>query len=126
MAIGEARFQLRNSYNLVQARQYARQMAREMGFDLTDQTRIATAVSEVGRQMLNRTGRGEVVFRVVIVGSQRLFECTCLAGRELEGAFAPEAQSPLSGVGRLMDACQIKPREGDQVAVTMRKELPRP
>ena len=41
--------ELRTEHDVVLARQRARQVARLLGFDAQEQTRIATAVSEVAR-----------------------------------------------------------------------------
>ena len=46
------------------ARQRARQIAALLGFDAQDQTRIATAVSEIARNAFRYAGGGEVEFAV--------------------------------------------------------------
>src|SRR3954463_10349283 len=46
-------------------RQRGREVAAAVGMEGQDQVRIATALSEVGRQLLARTGSAEVVFRFV-------------------------------------------------------------
>jgi anti-sigma regulatory factor (Ser/Thr protein kinase) len=48
----------------VLARQRARQIAGLLGFESQDQTRIATAVSEMARNALNYAGGGKVEFLV--------------------------------------------------------------
>src|SRR5215475_3248183 len=50
--------------DVVLARQRARQIARLLGFDAQDQTRIATAVSEIARNAFRYAGGGRVEFRV--------------------------------------------------------------
>src|ERR1700683_666921 len=44
----------------VAARQRARQIARLLGFETQDQTRISTAVSEIARNAFNYAGSGRV------------------------------------------------------------------
>lgn len=56
--------------DIVRARQTARQLARELGFGSTDQAKIATAVSELARNIVVYAKKGEIVCRVV-VHSQR-------------------------------------------------------
>src|SRR3954454_25062045 len=51
-------------YDVVLARQRARQVAGLLGFDAQDQTRIATAVSEVARNAFQYAGGGKVEFLV--------------------------------------------------------------
>jgi len=48
------RFKLLSSSDVVMARQFARGTSRGTGFSLTDQTRMATAVSEVARRAPGR------------------------------------------------------------------------
>jgi serine/threonine-protein kinase RsbT len=53
--------------DIVAARQRARDVARALGFGMVDQSRIATAVSELSRNVVRYAtgGRGEVVIRVL-------------------------------------------------------------
>src|SRR5215203_477495 len=55
---------------IVAARQLARDTARALGFGLVDQSRIATAVSELARNVVRYAtdGRGEAVIRPLPVG----------------------------------------------------------
>ena len=48
--------------DIVHARQRARQLADLLGFDAQDQTRIATAVSEIARNAFQYAGGGKVEF----------------------------------------------------------------
>src|SRR5215831_8756723 len=50
--------------DVVLARQRARQIAQLLGFDAQDQTRIATAVSEIARNAFSYAGGGRVDFRI--------------------------------------------------------------
>src|SRR5579863_3218979 len=49
-------------HDTVAARQRARQIARLLGFDSQDQTRISTAVSEIARNAFTYAGGGRVEF----------------------------------------------------------------
>jgi serine/threonine-protein kinase RsbT len=51
--------------DVVTARQRARSMGGELGFTSTDLTLLATAISEVARNITAYAGEGEVVLRVV-------------------------------------------------------------
>ena len=50
--------------DVVLARQHARFIAERLGFDVQDQTRLATAVSEVARNAFIYAGRGQVEFQI--------------------------------------------------------------
>ncbi len=52
---------LRDSSSVVRARQVARAMAMELGFGSADQTRVATAVSEIARNAIQYGGGGVCV-----------------------------------------------------------------
>ena len=56
---------LRFDHDLVGARQRARAIAEAVGFDPQDQSRIATAVSELARNALRYGGHGRVSFTVI-------------------------------------------------------------
>ena len=57
------RVELGYEHDVVLARQRARQIAELLGFDAQDQTRIATAVSEIARNAFSYAGGGRVEFR---------------------------------------------------------------
>ncbi|MBW4421234.1 MAG: response regulator [Myxacorys californica WJT36-NPBG1] len=56
--------ELRFEQDVVLARQRARQIASRLGFDLQQQTRIATAISEIARNALSYAGGGKVEFAI--------------------------------------------------------------
>jgi signal transduction histidine kinase len=56
--------ELRYEHDVVLARQRSRQVARLLGFDTQDQTRIATAVSELARNAFEYAGGGKVSFAI--------------------------------------------------------------
>ena len=51
-------------HDVVLARQRARQVAAALGFDITEQTRISTAVSEIARNAYSYAGGGRVLFAI--------------------------------------------------------------
>ena len=118
-------FRLLNNYDVVMARQHAREMARALGFGLTDQTRIATAVSEVARRALGN--RGRISFSVVSAGPRRGIECTCTGTEWVKpspGKPTGEVLGGLPGIERLMDSFELQPQADGQTAVVMSKWLP--
>src|SRR4051812_30171004 len=63
--------EIRSEQDVVLARQRARQIAASLGFDMQDQTRIATALSEVARNAYEyaRSGRAEFTVEATPVPS---------------------------------------------------------
>jgi len=55
---------IRLEQDVVAARQRARQIAGVLGFDVQDQTRLATAVSEIARNAYNYADGGTVEFGI--------------------------------------------------------------
>jgi len=53
---------IRTEADIVNARQTGRELAASIGFNPTDQALIATAISELARNILNYAGQGEVRF----------------------------------------------------------------
>lgn len=62
--------EIRFEQDIVLARQRARQIAHLLGFDIQEQTRIATAVSEVTRHAFQYAGKGKVEFIIEGQSSQ--------------------------------------------------------
>src|ERR1700678_2525942 len=106
LAIGSER-------DTVAARQRARQIARLLGFDSQDQTRISTSVSEIARNAFNYAGGGKVEFQLEGQTKPQLFiikiSDTGPGIRELdvilEGRYQSQTGMGLGIVGtrRLMD-----------------------
>jgi signal transduction histidine kinase/CheY-like chemotaxis protein len=126
---------LRHEHDVVAARQRARQLAGFLGFDGQDQTRIATAVSEIGRNAYAYAGGGTVEFHVEGQTSPQVFLARVSdrgpgirdLGRILDGRY----QSPtgmglgITGARRLMDQFQIESLPGRGTTVWLRKLFPR-
>jgi anti-sigma regulatory factor (Ser/Thr protein kinase) len=64
MSLGMLVVQLTTEHDVVLVRQRARQVSKLLGFDQQDQTRIATAVSEIARNAYNYGGGGKVEFQL--------------------------------------------------------------
>jgi serine/threonine-protein kinase RsbT len=56
---------IKSDVDVVIARQEGRHLATELGFNTGDLTLIATAISEVARNIVNYAGRGEIILSVV-------------------------------------------------------------
>jgi signal transduction histidine kinase/CheY-like chemotaxis protein len=121
-------------HDAVLARQRARQIAGLVGFDVTEQTRIATAVSEIARNAYAYAGGGRVQFSIEgKLAPQLLTIDVCDKGRGignldevLSGRYRSQTGMGLgiSGARRLMDYFTIESSvEGTRV--TLKKILPR-
>jgi len=61
----EARIPIQADPDIVRARKSARELASRIGFSATDLTMIATAVSEIARNIVRFAGNGEVVIELL-------------------------------------------------------------
>jgi anti-sigma regulatory factor (Ser/Thr protein kinase) len=127
----EVRVPIEADADLVTARAEARAMALRLGFPRPDPTLIATAISEVGRNILVHAGRGEIVLRpldepdrygIVVVASD-----DGPGMRDLDSALRDEYSGRaglglgLPGARRLMDEFEIESEADAGTTVTMRK-----
>jgi serine/threonine-protein kinase RsbT len=66
----EIRVAIRTDADVVTARQEARTMGAALGFTSTDLTLLATAISEIARNITTYAGEGEVALRVIREGAR--------------------------------------------------------
>jgi signal transduction histidine kinase len=127
-----ARVELHNEHDVVTSRQLARRVAATIGFDNQDQTRIATAVSELARNA-QRYAQNGVVDIDVDEESGRLSVTVRDSGpgiRDLDAVLRGRYISRtgmglgLIGVQRLMDAFDIK-SDSSGTVVSFTKNLGR-
>ena len=57
----ERRVEIKAESDIVAARQAGREMARELGFGSANQTRLATAISELTRNVIQYAGEGNCI-----------------------------------------------------------------
>lgn len=120
--------------DIVAARQAGHHLARELGFSLTDVTMIATAISEIARNITSYAGRGAV--RVAVAdreGRQALVvraedEGPGIANieRALEDGYSTGRGlgMGLPGARRLMDRLIIDSSPGQGTVIEMWKWIP--
>ena len=56
---------IRSDLDIIAARQAGREMSRELGFGIVDQTRIVTTISELARNAFTYAGQGTLTLTVV-------------------------------------------------------------
>ena len=133
MALNLLRMEIRYEHDVVLARQRARQISAALKFDSQDQTRIATAVSEVARNAFQYAGGGILEFRidrsqnpVLTVSIQDKGPGIRNVQEILNGKYVSQTGMGLGllGAKRLMDAFQIETELGKGTSVTFSKVLP--
>ena len=130
-APGETRVAVESEADIVKARQQGRAKALEMGFSPGDATLVATAISELARNILLYARRGEVAIEPV--SSNGRCGLKVIASDEGPGIPDPERAMQdgfstsgrlglgLPGVRRLMDEFLLETEPGRGTVVRVRK-----
>src|SRR5712691_2366702 len=131
MSPNETRVPITSEADIVTARQKGRSLAVELGFQGADLTLIATAISEVSRNIVEYAQRGEIVLRPANNGNRRGLS---IVARD-DGPGIPDVAQAMQygyssrrglGVGLpgakwLMDEFDIESKVGRGTTVTMKK-----
>jgi len=129
------RVEIHSDLDIVTARVAGRELAQEMGFGVIDQARVATAISELARNVGVCAGEGVAVMgEVVGEDGRRGIEVVVEdkgPGREDVKLALRNGYSTgrgfgmgLPGTRRLMDEFEIETVVGEGTKVTVRKWLP--
>lgn len=131
MVAEETRVPIDRDGDIVAARQKARELATHVGFSGSDLTIIATAISEVARNIVVYADHGEIVLSAVQRGGQRgVLVIARDAGPgipDIEQAMCDGFSTGkslglgLPGARRLMDEFEIVSEVGKGTTITMRK-----
>ena len=123
-----------SEFDVVQARQRARDIAAMMAFDRVAQTRLATAVSELTRNALVYAGGGRVDFQLEGATAPQLLVITIADSGpgipHLDDVLSGRYVSPtgmgrgISGSRRLVDGFEIATGP-DGTTITLKQLLPR-
>jgi serine/threonine-protein kinase RsbT len=122
---------IRSDLDIVIARTMARDVAKSLGFGAIDQARIATAVSELARNIFLYAGTGNVTVREIDKNSRKGIEIVCedqgpgIANIDLvmqDGYSTSRGMGMgLPGAKRLMDEFSIRSQENIGTTITCRK-----
>jgi signal transduction histidine kinase len=114
--------------DVVSVRRKAREIAALLGYDLNEQTRIATAVSEVARDAFSHPGGGSAEFGVDTASRWLTIRIICKKRGEYElerllrGDDSPAAMA-LAGAQRLMDGLHVESDGNKGSVVRLQKRL---
>jgi serine/threonine-protein kinase RsbT len=121
---------VRTENDVAQAFLTAWSAGRDLGFSAVDQTKVATAVAELGNNIVQYAGAGTIVVRP-IGGEPDVLEIIASDDgpgiADIEAVLRPDFRSRtgmglgLKGVQRLMDAFDIASECGRGTTVTIRK-----
>jgi RNA polymerase sigma factor (sigma-70 family) len=131
---GVVRVPVSRDADVVTARQKGREVAADAGFSTSDQTVIATAISEISRNIVKFAQRGEVTISLVTEDGRR---GVLVVARDVGPGIADLEQAlrdgystyrglglGLPGAKRLMDGFHLRSVLGEGTTVTMEKWLP--
>jgi serine/threonine-protein kinase RsbT len=129
--IDEIRVPVETDSDIVAARQKGRALAARLGFSSGEATMVATAISELARNIVLYASRGEMVFALEANGEEPILVITA---RD-EGIGIPDIRQALQdgystsgrlgvglpGVKRLMDEFEISSTVGHGTVVVVKK-----
>jgi serine/threonine-protein kinase RsbT len=132
--VDEVRIGIADDDDVVEARQAGRRLAQALGLSSTDTTLVATAISEVARNITAYAGTGEIVVREVEERGRRGVEIVAQdegpgiadIERALQDGYTTGGGLGLGlpGARRLMDEFAIDSKRGKGTKVTMTKWAP--
>lgn len=122
---------IQSDLDIVAARMAARDMAKAMGFGAIDQARIATAISELARNIYLYAGEGTVTVSEVQQGIRKGIEVVCEdqgPGIDDIDLVMQDGYTTSKGMGmglpgarRLMDDFEVISISGEGTKITCRK-----
>jgi serine/threonine-protein kinase RsbT len=129
--VSEVRVAIQREADIVLARQAGRQLAAQLGFSSTDQTLIATAISEVARNIVVYANEGEIVLMRADEGGrigiqvQAIDSGPGIDNKDLAMRDGYSTKNSLGlglpGARRLMDDFSLSSEVGRGTTVTMKK-----
>ncbi|MBI3303160.1 MAG: anti-sigma regulatory factor [Deltaproteobacteria bacterium] len=129
---GEARVPIRHEADIVVARQQGRTLASRLGFSSIDQTLIATAISEVARNIVAYATGGEIILHAIQQdGGKRGLVIIARdegpgipdIGLAMQNGYSTSNSLGLGlpGAKRMMDEFDIVSAVGQGTTITMKK-----
>lgn len=132
--LDEGRVPVASDADLVLARQAGRRLAQDLGFSSTDITLIATAISEVARNIIQYAGAGEIVLDtidedqrvgILVIARDKGPGIDNIALAIRDGYTTGKGMGlGLPGSRRLMDEFEIESEPDQGTTIVMKKWLP--
>ncbi len=127
----ERKSSIENELDIVAARRRAKEVAEELGFSTVDQVRIATAISELARNIVLYAKEGSIVVRALREGDRQGLEIlvadngpgipnvelAMTDGYSTSGGLG----AGLPGARRLMDTFRVDSQLGQGTKIVARK-----
>ncbi|UOQ44346.1 anti-sigma regulatory factor [Halobacillus salinarum] len=124
---------IKKEWDIVGARQLGRDVARKTGFGTVDQARIATAISELARNIYLYAGTGKICFEVIEEVNHKGMSIIAMdngpgikeLSQVMEDGYSTSGGlgAGLPGVKRLMDEFDIHSEEGKGTEIKVIKWL---
>ncbi|MBM7554396.1 anti-sigma regulatory factor [Thalassobacillus pellis] len=124
---------IKKEWDIVGARQLGRDIAKKIGFGTVDQARIATAISELARNIYLYAGDGKVCFEAIEDMNKRGLSIIAIddgpgieeLSQVMEDGFSTSGGlgAGLPGVKRLMDEFDIVSEQGQGTEIKVVKWL---
>ena len=131
MDVNDKQVEINVDIDIVTARQEGRAIAAQLGFSSSEQTLIATAISEAARNILQYAGRGTIALSIVEEGNKRGILIVAQdfgpGIADIEQALIDGFSSAgglglgLPGMKRLMDDLEILSEVGKGTTLRMRR-----
>ena len=127
----DVRVPVASDIDIVAARQQGRALAMRLGFSSSDATMVATAISELARNIVLYAKRGEIILGAIVNSEHRgLVITACDDGdgiadirQALQDGYSTSGRMGvgLPGVRRLMDEFEISSTVGKGTVVSVKK-----
>jgi serine/threonine-protein kinase RsbT len=127
----ERKSSIENELDIIAARRCAKEVAKELGFSTVDQVRIATAISELTRNVVLYAKEGAIIVRALCEGERKGLEIlvadngpgipnvelAMTDGYSTSGGLG----AGLPGARRLMDTFRVDSQLGQGTTIVARK-----
>lgn len=127
------RIEIKSENDILSSRSAVKELAREIGFGIVDQTKIATSISELTRNVIKYAKEGSLKIKPIIEGGRKGIEIICedkgpgiknIEDRlDKGGSTSGGLGLGLTGAKRLMDEFKIESKDGKGTKIMVIKWL---
>jgi serine/threonine-protein kinase RsbT len=129
-ATGETTMMIASDVDIVSARQHGRSYVMQLGFSSPEATLVATAISELARNIIMYAKEGEIVLKplecngkrgVLIIARDDGPGIPELRRAAIDSSPACDGMLGLRGIKRLVDELEIDSRAGEGTRIAVKK-----